>query len=133
MSDSAPRSGGTERASSDSVKTELEHSTATDGPVEDRSTAPLKQTGSEDPMTTETASTPEEWRRLAQLMQAETDPKQLMELAQQLLDEFDKHQSPGSPLPGAPSKSPGNSTSEAQKADAISQGEQHGSTRSTHE
>ena len=48
------------------------------------------------------SSKPLEWRRIAKLMEQETDPSKLMDLAQKLIEEFDSVQRPGlSPTPRA--------------------------------
>lgn len=98
---------------------------------EGRREDPGAQTNSEDPMTIDGASTKDEWRQVAQLMQEEIDPEKLMDLAQQLISEFDKHQSTASPIADAPTKSNGGVTSEAKEEGGLMYGKQHGTTRPT--
>ena len=102
-----------------------------DGPIEARCEDLPQQANSEDAMASDGVSTQEEWRRVAQLMQAETNPEKLMELAQELIIEFDKHESPELPPAGAPSKSIASCKSQTNDQDTVKRGEQHGTTGST--
>ncbi len=67
-------------------------------------------------------SIPSEWRRIAQLMEQEKDPAKLMDLAQKLIEEFDRIQGPGLPALPHAAEPPSVRVFEEQQEDASPQG-----------